>query len=106
MSLKALMKIIFEQNKPFFLNFRIVIYVHTDNVPIATKAYINNWDLASKRSLYTMLALSSVGMPQYLFSIASYGEYQPLTDNKTPYSRAKNRRVEVFVEPILTKDND
>ena len=76
----------------------ITLIGHADTVPIHNRHFLNNWDLATARSL-RMLELMSrrYGVPESRLSIASYGTYRPAGPNDTPDGRARNRRVEVVI---------
>jgi chemotaxis protein MotB len=76
----------------------VTLIGHADTVPIHNRHFLNNWDLATARSL-RMLELMShrYGVPESRLSIASYGNYRPASPNDTPDGRAHNRRVEVVI---------
>ena len=76
----------------------VTLIGHADTVPIHNRHFLNNWDLATARSL-RMLELMSrqYGVPESRLSIASYGTYRPAVPNDTPDGRARNRRVEVVI---------
>jgi chemotaxis protein MotB len=76
----------------------VTLIGHADAVPIHNRHFLNNWDLATARSL-RMLELMSrrYGVPESRLSIASYGTYRPAGPNDTPGGRAHNRRVEVVI---------
>jgi chemotaxis protein MotB len=76
----------------------VTLIGHADTVPIHNRHFLNNWDLATARSL-RMLELMSrrYGVPESRLSIASYGTYHPAGPNDTPDGRARNRRVEVVI---------
>jgi chemotaxis protein MotB len=76
----------------------VTLIGHADTVPIHNRHFLNNWDLATARSL-RMLELMSrrYGVPEARLSIASYGTYRPAGPNDTPDGRAHNRRVEVVI---------
>lgn len=76
----------------------VTLIGHADAVPIHNRHFLNNWDLATARSL-RMLALMThrYGVPESRLSIASYGTYRPAGPNDTPDGRAHNRRVEVVI---------
>lgn len=77
----------------------IKIAGHTDNVPIHTSKFNSNWDLSSMRAINVMnFIIKSGQLSPKQFSVQAYGEYQPKYDNATAEGRAKNRRVEVFIE--------
>jgi chemotaxis protein MotB len=76
----------------------VTLIGYADAVPIHNRHFLNNWDLATARSL-RMLELMSrrYGVPESRLSIASYGTYRPAGPNDTPAGRAHNRRVEVVI---------
>jgi chemotaxis protein MotB len=76
----------------------VTLIGYADAVPIHNRHFLNNWDLATARSL-RMLELMSrrYGVPESRLSIASYGTYRPAGPNDTPDGRAHNRRVEVVI---------
>lgn len=75
---------------------------HTDNVPIRTKQYPSNWELAAARALTVVKTMVESGMPPERVSAASYGEHRPAAPNDTEEGRAQNRRIEIVVVPDLS----
>jgi chemotaxis protein MotB len=75
---------------------------HTDNVPIKTKNFPSNWELASARAGSVLTTMLAAGFPPERVSVASYGQYDPITDNSTPEARAENRRIAITVVPDLS----
>jgi chemotaxis protein MotB len=75
---------------------------HTDNVPIATERFPSNWELASARAITVVRVLREGGVLPERVSGASYGEFQPVSDNGTPEGRAANRRIEIVLIPDLS----
>jgi chemotaxis protein MotB len=68
---------------------------HTDNVPINTAEFKDNWDLSAKRATNTLRILLASGLiDAEKVSVAGYGEYQPIAANDTPEGRQLNRRVD------------
>ncbi|PEA56733.1 flagellar motor protein MotB [Bacillus pseudomycoides] len=80
----------------------ITVSGHTDNVPISNANFASNWELSTQRAVNFMQALlkNKQLLPQK-FSAIGYGEYRPVASNDTPEGRAKNRRVEVFILPLI-----
>jgi chemotaxis protein MotB len=76
---------------------------HTDNVPINTKRFRNNWELASGRAFGVVAAMLEAGVSPKVLSAASYGENRPAATNDTPEGRAANRRIEIVVVPDLSQ---
>ncbi len=80
----------------------ILIEGHTDNVPIKTSVYKDNWDLSVARATSIVRILSSDYKIAPTRMIASgRGEYFPKADNDTPEGRARNRRTEIILSPKL-----
>ena len=74
---------------------------HTDNVPIKTAKFKNNWDLSTARAVEVVQYLISQGMTSKNIGAAGYGEFDPITDNGNEDAKAKNRRIEVILMPLL-----
>ena len=73
---------------------------HTDNVPINTIQYRNNWELSINRSLSVIRYIQSQQEsfdPKRLRPVGC-GEFHPVSTNDTPEGRAQNRRVEIFID--------
>lgn len=75
---------------------------HTDNVPINSQRYPNNWYLAAGRSIGVVEHMVSAGMKPEQLSAASYGETHPVAANDTKESRSLNRRIEIVIVPDLS----
>lgn len=81
---------------------RFQVEGHTDNVPIRTRKYPSNWELAAARALVVSDAMRAAGMPGGSLSAASYGEFRPNGSNDTPEGREANRRIEIVLVPNLS----
>jgi chemotaxis protein MotB len=75
---------------------------HTDNVPIKTRTYSSNWELASARSITVLNTMLDSGMPSDRISTASYADTQPIAVNETDDGRAQNRRIAIVIVPDLS----
>jgi chemotaxis protein MotB len=75
---------------------------HTDNVPIHTKQFPSNWELASARASSVLNTMLAEGFPPEHVSLASYGKYDPVSDNSTPEAKGENRRIAIVVVPDLS----
>lgn len=86
----------------------IVITGHTDNVPIKTPEFDSNWDLSVMRAVNFMKEIVSGNeqLDSKYFSVKGFGEFQPIATNDTEEGRAKNRRVEVLVQPRIAENGD
>lgn len=69
---------------------------HTDSTGPADY----NQNLSEKRASTVALYLHSRGVAQERLAAVGYGEKRPVADNGTAEGRAKNRRVEITLEPI------
>lgn len=76
---------------------------HTDDQPIKTARFPNNWWLASGRAIAVAEILIKAALQPTSVSAASFGEFQPITSNATPQGRAQNRRIEIVLVPDLSK---
>jgi chemotaxis protein MotB len=80
----------------------IAVEGHTDNIPIKTALYSDNWDLSVARanSIVRMLIDEHHVTPTRLTS-SGKGEFSPRASNDTPEGRASNRRTEIVLSPKL-----
>ncbi|MDQ3046370.1 MAG: OmpA family protein [Bacteroidota bacterium] len=80
----------------------IAIEGHTDNVPIKTAMYKDNWDLSAARATNVVRMLSEeFKMDPKRLTAAGKGEFNPIADNSTTEGKAKNRRTEIVLSPKL-----
>lgn len=72
---------------------------HTDNIPINTPRFPSNWELSASRAVQVVKFLAErTEIPPAKLSGVGYGEFRPRSTNDTPAGRARNRRVEIFLE--------
>lgn len=72
---------------------------HTDNQPIATAEFPDNWALGSARALAVLEVMVANGVAPEHISAATYGQYSPVAANGDDAGRAQNRRIEITVVP-------
>ncbi len=75
----------------------IVVEGHTDNIPIRTGRFPSNWELSAARAIRVIRFFKQSGIRGEELTAVGRGEYRPIVDNDTPENRAKNRRVEIYV---------
>jgi len=80
----------------------ILVEGHTDNVPIKTDTYKDNWDLSVSRatSIVRVLTVDDKMNPKRV-TASGRGEYFPVASNQTPEGKARNRRTEIILSPKL-----
>jgi chemotaxis protein MotB len=81
---------------------RFQVEGHTDNVPIKTKTYPSNWELASARAINVLTAMVDAGMPANRLSAAAYADTRPTHSNDSEDGRAQNRRIDIVLVPDLS----
>lgn len=80
----------------------ILVEGHTDNIPIKTAIYKDNWDLSVARSLSIVRILTDeYKIPPTRLTASGKGEFSPKASNATPEGRASNRRTEIILSPKL-----
>ena len=83
-------------------NLEVIVEGHTDNVPISSAKYPDNWALSGARAQAVVKAMvNSYGVMPGRLSAAARGEFMPKADNSTPEGRAMNRRTEIILTPKL-----
>ncbi len=80
----------------------VLIEGHTDNKPIKTDKFADNWDLSTARASNIVRLLSDENkVNAKRLTAAGRGEYMPKVSNDSPEGRAKNRRTEIILSPKL-----
>jgi chemotaxis protein MotB len=83
-------------------DINVLVEGHTDNVPIKTAVYKDNWDLSVARATsITRLLTEKNGLAPTRVVASGRGEFYPRDTNATPEGRARNRRTEIILSPKL-----
>jgi len=75
---------------------------HTDDRRIRgtlAKRFPSNWELAAARAASVVRLLEEEGVPGERLAVVSLGPNDPLVANDSPENRARNRRIEIRLEP-------
>jgi len=78
----------------------VVVQGYTDDVPIHSTRFPTNWELAGGRAARVVRILEEYGVDAVRLSAVSRGETHPRDSNATPEGRARNRRIEITLEPV------
>ena len=84
----------------------IDVYIegHTDDEPINTARFKDNWDLSVIRATSVVRILTKeYNVNPLQIQPCGRGEYMPVADNETAEGRSKNRRTEIIMAPKLDK---
>ena len=82
----------------------VMIEGHTDNKPINTTQFKDNWDLSVIRATSVVRILTKdYKIKPLQIHPAGRGEYMPVANNETVEGRSKNRRTEIIISPKLEK---
>jgi chemotaxis protein MotB len=85
-------------------NRRFVVAGHTDDVPVVkSDRFADNWDLSAARAVGVTAALIRGGLRPEQLVAAGHGQYDPVARNSSEAGRKKNRRIEIILEPRLSK---
>ena len=80
----------------------ILVEGHTDNIPIKTALYQDNWDLSTARAISIVRILTNeYNINPTRLTASGKGEFSPRSPNVTPEGRASNRRTEIILSPKL-----
>src|SRR3989338_2906490 len=83
-------------------DIQILVEGHTDNVPIKTAIYKDNWDLSVGRATsITRLLNDKYAVAAKRMTASGRGEYYPRATNETQEGKAMNRRTEIILSPKL-----
>lgn len=84
----------------------IDVYIegHTDNVPIKTAVFQDNWDLSVIRATSVVRILTETyGVNPLQIQPCGRGEFKPVDVNTSAEGKARNRRTEIIMAPRLDK---
>ena len=80
---------------------------HTDDRRIRgnlAKRFPSNWELAAARAARVVRLLEQQGVPGDRLAAVSLGPNDPIATNDSPENRARNRRIEIRLEPRSAPD--
>lgn len=80
-------------------NYQLMVAGHTDNIPISSPRYPSNWELSSARAGSVVRLFESQGMSPARMQATGFADTRPLARNDTERGRARNRRVELVLQP-------
>lgn len=87
-----------------FKDRRFLIAGHTDNVPVKSRKFKNNWLLSTARAVSVVTYMTDkAAFAATNLAAAGYGEFAPVADNASDEGRAKNRRIEIILVPDLSE---
>ena len=81
-----------------FPDRRILVIGHTDDVPLKSPTYKDNWDLSTARAVNVTRFLVTAGMDPRNLLASGAGEHDPISKD-----RAKNRRIEIALLPAISE---
>ena len=82
----------------------VFIEGHTDNKPINTAIFKDNWDFSVLRATSVVRILTKkYDVNPLQIQPSGRGEFMPVDDNETAEGRSKNRRTEIIMAPKLDK---
>ncbi|MDR0227906.1 MAG: OmpA family protein [Flavobacteriaceae bacterium] len=88
-------------------DFELMVEGHTDNVPIKSTMFEDNWDLSVKRATSIVRVLQGeLGLDPKQLVAAGRGEYQPLVDNDSTENKSRNRRTRIILMPKIDQFYD
>jgi chemotaxis protein MotB len=77
---------------------KLVIEGNTDNIPINTARYRDNFELSIYRALNVFYFIERSDLfPANKIEIKGYGENNPIATNDTSEGRALNRRTDIVI---------
>lgn len=81
-------------------DIKIDIEGHTDNLPIHTTQFNDNWTLSTARATsIAHVLIDEYGVSPLKLAASGRAYYDPVAINNTSEGRAQNRRTEIILEP-------
>jgi chemotaxis protein MotB len=84
-----------------FADRRFLVIGHSDNQPLKSATYKDNWDLSAARALTVTRYLVQAGMSSKNLLPAGAGEHDPIAPNTSAKELARNRRIEIALLPAI-----
>lgn len=85
-------------------DFSIGVEGYTDNQPIKHSGWPSNWELSTARALSVLhYMVNKEDISPDRLSAIGYGEFKPVASNETKEGKQLNRRVEIVIQPRVTK---
>lgn len=82
-------------------HLKVLVSGHTDDRPVVKPAtqdkHQDNMGLSAHRALSVLRSLRKAGIAEGRMGVSGYGMHQPVEPNKSESTRARNRRVEIYV---------
>jgi len=77
-------------------SLKISIEGHTDSESIKSEIFPSNWELSIERAFSVLdFYINKNNFDPEKFYVSGFADSLPITDNKSPENRAKNRRIEL-----------
>jgi len=85
---------------------QIQVSGHTDNQPVVGEKLLaqfpTNWELSTARAVNVVRFLTEkASVPAQRLVASGYADLHPIASNKTATGRARNRRIEILLTPLL-----
>ncbi|MBW1980208.1 MAG: flagellar motor protein MotB [Deltaproteobacteria bacterium] len=78
--------------------FRVSVEGHTDDIPVHSKRFKDNWQLSLARAIEVVKYFTEVkDLSANRFRVGGFGSSRPLVPNTSQANRQRNRRIEVFL---------
>jgi chemotaxis protein MotB len=82
------------------LNWVLRVDGHADRTPVRGGRFASNWELSSARAIAVAQLLIADGLAPNRVAATAFGDTQPLDERETPDAYARNRRIELRLEPV------
>lgn len=86
-----------------FKDRRFQVAGHTDNVPIRSRKFKNNWQLSTARAVSVLEEMIDAGFSAKNVSATGFGEFDPVASNDSEEGKQQNRRIEIILVPDLSE---
>lgn len=82
---------------------RYLVVGHSDNQPLKSSVYKDNWELSTARALTVTRELVAAGMSPKNLLPSGAGEHDPLGSNSSVKDMSRNRRIEIVLMPAISE---